>query len=428
MENYEIKMDGKEHKFGEATRYTKDGKGRFDLIPVESVIALINAIERMPEEISGLDEKINTYILYSAFKGYYGTAIGYMMITKYGDYSRTYDSTNIIRFLLPKMLAELAVHFQKGAEKYGAHNCEKGIPLWSFRDSGLRHMCQWLDGKNDENHYIAAIWNFMMAMWTIEVHPERCNDEDADTNVGDEPDNSDEETDDSIEDDELDDKTESEEEEDSGHYIPEYNDFEIDLDELKSDVRIALEQMKQSKYGPMSHDMKTFITKMANWVSDLDGALNYKSTMSVIMYDLSALLDDGDINLICYNAIHTSLIPLILDNDVKQKWDDDDKLYLNVYESIQKMRRIMKNVVSDNIDDQKRTEFAIYVIDSVFDVYDEMPSVDFIRYIMSSDVRSIIDMIDDKAEKEEFTDIIRKFNDDNMFGDICSCIAKEKHH
>ena len=33
MKNYEIKMDGKEHKFGEATRYTKDGKGRFDLIP-----------------------------------------------------------------------------------------------------------------------------------------------------------------------------------------------------------------------------------------------------------------------------------------------------------------------------------------------------------------------------------------------------------
>ena len=54
---------------------------------------------------------------------------------------------------------------------------EKGIPLWSFRDSGLRHLCQWLDGKNDENHFIAAIWNFMMAMWTIEVHPERCNDE-----------------------------------------------------------------------------------------------------------------------------------------------------------------------------------------------------------------------------------------------------------
>lgn len=192
MENYEIKMDGKEHKFGEATRYTKDGKGRFDLIPVESVLALINDIRRMPDEISGLDENMNAHILCSAFKECYGIAIGYMMITKYGDYSRTYDSTNIIRFLLPKMLAELAVHFQKGAEKYGAHNCEKGIPLWSFRDSGLRHMCQWLDGKNDENHFIAAIWNFMMAMWTIEVHPGRCDD-DRYTDTNTDPDDSDKE-------------------------------------------------------------------------------------------------------------------------------------------------------------------------------------------------------------------------------------------
>lgn len=43
MKNYEIKMDGKEHKFGEATRYTKDGKGRFDLIPGDVIEILENA-------------------------------------------------------------------------------------------------------------------------------------------------------------------------------------------------------------------------------------------------------------------------------------------------------------------------------------------------------------------------------------------------
>lgn len=420
---YTIKMDGRKHKFGEATRFTKDGKGRFDLIPVESVIALINAIERMPDEISGLDEKINAYILYSAFKGCYGTAIGYMMITKYGDYSRTYDSTNIIRFLLPKMLAELAVHFQKGAEKYGPHNCEKGIPLWSFRDSGLRHMCQWLDGKNDENHFIAAIWNFMMAMWTIEVHPERCDDEIyTDTDAGNESDDSDEETDDSIEDDELD------QEEDTGHYLPEYNDFEIDPDEIKSDVRAALEQMKQSKHGPTSHDIKIFINKMANWVSDFDGELNYKSTMSAIRYDLCALLDDRNIDFTCYDTTYSSMVPLFLDN-MECKWNDDDRLYYTVYESIQKMRRIMNNVVTGNIDKLNQVNFVFACIESGFNVYDEMPGTDLIKYIgYSEDVRSIIDMIDDESDKEEFVGIINKFNDDNMFSDICSCIAKEKHH
>ena len=73
-----------------------------------------------------------------------------------------------------KMLYDLAIHFQKGAEKYGERNCEKGIPEWSFKDSGLRHMCQYLDGKNDENHFIASIWNFWMAEWTVLNHPERC--------------------------------------------------------------------------------------------------------------------------------------------------------------------------------------------------------------------------------------------------------------
>lgn len=405
MENYELKMDGKEHKFGEATRYTKEGKGRFDLIPVESVLALINAIGRMSDEMSGLDENINMYILCNAFKGCYGTAIGYMMITKYGDYSRTYDSTNIIRFLLPKMLAELAVHFQKGAEKYGPHNCERGIPLWSFRDSGLRHMCQWLDGKNDENHFIATIWNFMMAMWTIEVHPERCNDEDADTNAGDESDNSDEETDDSIEDD----------------------DFEIDLDEVKSNVRATLEQTRQSEYGATSHDIKIFINKLTNWIPDFDGEFNYKSTMSIILHDLGALLDGKDINLDCYDVIYTSLAPLIIDS-IGRPWNDDDKLYHTVYESIQKMRHIMNNV-NTRLSEIKLFDRVLNNIESGFNVYDAMPGTDLIKYIgYSEDVKSIIDMIDDASDREEFTNIIRKFNDDKMFSDICAAIAKEKHH
>ena len=401
MENYELKMDGKEHKFGEATRYTKEGKGRFDLIPVESVLALINAIGRMSDEMSGLDENINMHIICNAFKGCYGTAIGYMMITKYGDYSRTYNSTNIIRFLLPKMLAELAVHFQKGAEKYGPHNCEKGIPLWSFRDSGLRHMCQWLDGKNDENHFIAAIWNFMMAMWTIEVHPERCDDEiytDTDTDS----DDSDEDTNYSLED-----------------------DLEIDLDEIKSNVRAALEQMRQSEYGATNNDVEIFINKLTNWISDFDGSFNYRTTINIIVHDLDALLDAEDINRDCYDAIYTSLDQLIVDS-IGRPWNDDDKLYRTVYQSIQKMLRIMKNIEPDTAYDINLYLYVFNRIDSGFKVYDKMPGPDLIKYIMSSDdVRSIIDMSDSESDKEVFARVIYKFKDANMFSDICNAIARE---
>jgi hypothetical protein len=65
-----------------------------------------------------------------------------------------------------EMLHALAQHFQKGAEIYGEHNCEKGIPAWSFQDSGLRHMSQYLNGEADEPHWISAIWNFWMLLWT----------------------------------------------------------------------------------------------------------------------------------------------------------------------------------------------------------------------------------------------------------------------
>jgi hypothetical protein len=65
-------------------------------------------------------------------------------------------------------MLQLAQHFENGAKIYGERNCEKGIPKWSFIDSGMRHATQYLSGRTDENHFIAAIWNFWMLMWTIQ--------------------------------------------------------------------------------------------------------------------------------------------------------------------------------------------------------------------------------------------------------------------
>lgn len=70
--------------------------------------------------------------------------------------------------LLPaRTIRALAVHFEKGAEKYDARNWEKGIPVGRFLNSGFRHAYQFLDGEDDENHLIAAIWNFVCAYETI---------------------------------------------------------------------------------------------------------------------------------------------------------------------------------------------------------------------------------------------------------------------
>lgn len=69
--------------------------------------------------------------------------------------------------LLPtRALAEVAVHFQQGAEKYDARNWEKGIPLSRFLDSALRHSFAVLEGKADEPHARAAAWNWLCLIET----------------------------------------------------------------------------------------------------------------------------------------------------------------------------------------------------------------------------------------------------------------------
>lgn len=63
--------------------------------------------------------------------------------------------------LPPRAIQALAIHYQKGCKKYGERNWELGIPLSRYADSGLRHAFQFLQGLEDENHLIAAIWNLM---------------------------------------------------------------------------------------------------------------------------------------------------------------------------------------------------------------------------------------------------------------------------
>ena len=59
---------------------------------------------------------------------------------------------------------ELAIHCENGALKYGERNCEKGIPIHSLVDSGIRHLSCYLRGQKEENHLRAAMWNVAMAI------------------------------------------------------------------------------------------------------------------------------------------------------------------------------------------------------------------------------------------------------------------------
>ena len=75
--------------------------------------------------------------------------------------------------LLPMcVLMRLAKHYEAGAKKYSDRNWEKGIPAHSFADSAFRHLVKYMDGQNDEDHLIAAIWNLCGLAWTEEKQPD----------------------------------------------------------------------------------------------------------------------------------------------------------------------------------------------------------------------------------------------------------------
>jgi len=69
--------------------------------------------------------------------------------------------------LPPQAIRALAIHYQKGCQKYGERNWEKGIPISRYIDSAIRHLFQFLDGLDDENHLISAAWNILSAYETI---------------------------------------------------------------------------------------------------------------------------------------------------------------------------------------------------------------------------------------------------------------------
>lgn len=96
---------------------------------------------------------------------------------------RTYYSNGMMRevnpdkpafdLLLPKgikyedqMLTRFAQLLAKGAKKYAPRNWELGVGLEEYeraKASALRHMMQWLNGEEDEDHAAAVYFNIMQA-------------------------------------------------------------------------------------------------------------------------------------------------------------------------------------------------------------------------------------------------------------------------
>ena len=64
-------------------------------------------------------------------------------------------------------LRRLAVHYQNGAIKYDKNNWRKGQPISRYYDSCIRHAWAFSEGKVDEDHLAAVLWNIVAMITTI---------------------------------------------------------------------------------------------------------------------------------------------------------------------------------------------------------------------------------------------------------------------
>ncbi len=69
----------------------------------------------------------------------------------------------------PIALKRLAGVYERGAEKYGDRNWEKGMPIGRFLDSAIRHLYNYLEGKRDEDHLAQSMWNIAAAIHIEEL-------------------------------------------------------------------------------------------------------------------------------------------------------------------------------------------------------------------------------------------------------------------
>lgn len=145
-----IQDSGDRTEFGTgAVRDMHEGKGRCDLMPLGEVSTVMEGDE--------IIARIANFMKYGK--------LGYL-------YSAIVQFTSLYFKNIETAMLEAAIHYENGCRKYGERNWEKGIPLHSFIDSGVRHYLKHKRGDKDERHDRAFIWNMLGAIWTVENKPE----------------------------------------------------------------------------------------------------------------------------------------------------------------------------------------------------------------------------------------------------------------
>jgi hypothetical protein len=137
-----------------AVRDMREGKGRCDLMPLDIIARYI---EDDPDKPDFVLWHINLFQAGGSAHYLFGA------LNEFAN-KRGWDPCT--------MFLETAIHFEEGAKKYGENNWQKGIPVYCYIDSAVRHYLKWHRGDTDEPHDRAFVWNILCAMWTWEHMPE----------------------------------------------------------------------------------------------------------------------------------------------------------------------------------------------------------------------------------------------------------------
>jgi hypothetical protein len=75
----------------------------------------------------------------------------------------------------PIGLRALAKTYAEGAEKFGAHNWENGMPASDMLNHAIAHVFKFLEGDQAEDHLAHAAWNILGAIHSLEQWPDLNN-------------------------------------------------------------------------------------------------------------------------------------------------------------------------------------------------------------------------------------------------------------
>ena len=144
VQNRVIKDSGSTTEFSTgAHRDARTGKGRIDLIPLEVASKLMDE-DPVLKSVREFQKDADTKHLYDALKSFC---------------AQYYDG------VMETMLLEVGIHYEEGANKYGANNWKKGMDTYIYIDSALRHYLKHKRGDMDEPHDRAFVWNLLCCIW-----------------------------------------------------------------------------------------------------------------------------------------------------------------------------------------------------------------------------------------------------------------------